>query len=292
MMSSPVAASWHCLPPCLRLMILELLLQDGCGLAHFATVSREWQAIIEQHNFARIRVTPARLADFDSMTRRNRALVRTLWLCLELHTYIRSSFANSHADSLRIKTALQDLFLALSTWEPNGELVLDISMYSPSDFRRGFKHLTVEPDLLPNESAQDQSADETTEIGTVRRSAIENIFQFVFLDEPSWLQQELVTAYESELENASYVAGLMESNTEADDELLRAYIGPLETDWPEELPLVPAITGVLLRQQTRRRWMPDTLAEILCRLPRLQDLHYEPWRGWFPGGCEVMDEGK
>jgi hypothetical protein len=42
----------------------------------------------------------------------------------------------------------------------------------------------------------------------------------------------------------------------------------------------PAVTGVLLRQQNRRRWKPIALAQMFARLPRLQEIHYEPWREW------------
>lgn len=49
--------------------------------------------------------------------------------------------------------------------------------------------------------------------------------------------------------------------------------------WQELLPLVPAVTGVLLRQQNRRKWKPTTLEQMFSRLPRLQEIHHEPW-GW------------
>lgn len=46
-------ADWNLLPPELRLIILEILAQDTgnnkpgrkAGLAHYATVSKEWQAV-------------------------------------------------------------------------------------------------------------------------------------------------------------------------------------------------------------------------------------------------------
>ncbi|KAL4932865.1 uncharacterized protein BDV17DRAFT_253956 [Aspergillus undulatus] len=77
-MSSKTAdkISWYRLPPEIRLLILEALLQDGCSLAGLATVSREWQTIIERHNFARIKLTPSRFADSGLIINRNRALVR------------------------------------------------------------------------------------------------------------------------------------------------------------------------------------------------------------------------
>ena len=54
----------------------------------------------------------------------------------------------------------------------------------------------------------------------------------------------------------------------------------LEMQWWDQLPLVPAVTCLLLRQQNRRRWKPHSLAHMFARLPRLQEVHYEPWREW------------
>lgn len=38
------------------------------------------------------------------------------------------------------------------------------------------------------------------------------------------------------------------------------------------LPQAPAVTGVLLRQQTRRLWKPTALAQMFARLPRLKEV--------------------
>jgi hypothetical protein len=45
-----------------------------------------------------------------------------------------------------ITTAMHDLFLTLSAWEPQGDLKSDISIHSPSDSKHWFKHLTFGPD--------------------------------------------------------------------------------------------------------------------------------------------------
>lgn len=50
--------------------------------------------------------------------------------------------------------------------------------------------------------------------------------------------------------------------------------------WWQNLPLVPAVTGVILRQQNRRRWKPTALAHMFSRLPGLREICYEPWREW------------
>ncbi|KAL8846935.1 MAG: hypothetical protein Q9221_008003 [Calogaya cf. arnoldii] len=43
---------------------------------------------------------------------------------------------------------------------------------------------------------------------------------------------------------------------------------------------VRAVTGLLLRRQTRRAWEPASLRAVIGRLTGLQELYYEPWREW------------
>jgi hypothetical protein len=158
--------SWHCLPPEIRLTVLEVLLQDGCSLADFATVSREWQTIIERHNFSRIKLTSSRVADFGSMVHRNRSLVRYIWLCLELQEYNCTGCEPQHpelwclsnAENTLITTAFLDLFSTLSVWEPDSSLLLDISVYSPSDSEHWFKYLTFELDVASDMCGRDPHA--------------------------------------------------------------------------------------------------------------------------------------
>ncbi|KAL3419964.1 hypothetical protein PVAG01_08463 [Phlyctema vagabunda] len=149
-------------------MVLEFLLQDGCSLAGFATVSREWQTIIERHNFSRIKVTSSRAADFGSMVHRNRSFVRYIWFCVELDEYDcttgkpdRELPAPSKASNAFVTTAFLDLFSALSVWEPGSSLLLDISFSFPSDPEHRFKYLTFEPDNASDMSGRDQQAEQS-----------------------------------------------------------------------------------------------------------------------------------
>ncbi|OTA05945.1 hypothetical protein A9Z42_0066710 [Trichoderma parareesei] len=148
--------SWDRLPPEIRHQILQSLLgQGGSHLAPYAAVSREWQAVIEPHTFARIRLTPSRIEEFESMLHRNKAHVRYIWLCLELMEYdcymcapmdpLLRGFRNT--DSFKVMTALVDVFTVLSNWDARGCLQLDISIYSVSDSEHWFKYLTFEPDV-------------------------------------------------------------------------------------------------------------------------------------------------
>ncbi|KAK1242488.1 hypothetical protein MKX08_005300 [Trichoderma sp. CBMAI-0020] len=256
------------LPTEVRHMILDALIKDGRELARFATVSREWQAVIEPQTFRRIKVTPSRIAELDEMTRRNRSHVKYLWLCLELERYDCATCSpdgedddvamfNSAADDLLIQTAVQSLFLVLGTWDRSSSLKLDISVYSTSDPEHWFKYLTFEPDDDEDDSSRLNQAvpcqfdddarhrwDTTAWDVTKAQSAVQNVFTRI-LNDP---------------------LGEFE-----DEEMGHLW-------WWGELPLVPVVTRLLLRQQTRRRWQPEALAEMIALFPSLRELHFEPWR--------------
>ncbi|KAL7819776.1 hypothetical protein V8C26DRAFT_395173 [Trichoderma gracile] len=266
---------WGGLPREIRSLIVDYLVQDDdddCRLDCLATVSREWQAEIERYKFTRLRLTTSCIADFGSMTPCNRALVGHIWFRLELEDYnctkcappsgitdeaFEDAYAVTNTAHCPITTAFRNLFSALRTWEPNANLTLDITIYSPSDSKHWFKYLTFLPDTPADvrdggaeQTMSDQVRDDAQHgwMDGVRqsappKSAISKIFHPVMDDGP----------FDSEL---------------------------LELQWWDQLPLIPAVTKVLLRQQNRRRWKPTSLAHMFARFPRLQEVHYEPWREW------------
>ncbi|TGO49244.1 hypothetical protein BCON_0216g00180 [Botryotinia convoluta] len=258
--------SWEGFPMEIRLAVLEELMQDGCSLADFATVSREWQKIIEPHNFSRIKLTPACLADFGQMVHRNRSLVRYIWLCLELQEYDCTEcdtrdpelYSLSNVDNTLIATAILNLFTTLSVWKPGNSLLLDISIYSLSDSKHWFKYLTFEPDVAFDMFDRNQH---TVASMTVRPTDHHH----------GWIagSQNSIPSSDALEKTFSEIMG----------------VGPFddkeqEGQWWQQLPLVPAVTGLLLRQQSRRRWKPAALARMFALLPGLQEIHYEPWREW------------
>ncbi|PVH74316.1 hypothetical protein DL98DRAFT_604817 [Cadophora sp. DSE1049] len=262
-------ASWHRLPLEIRLAVLEVLLQDGCRLAVFATVSREWQTIIEKHNFSRIKLTSSRVAQLGSMVpHKRRSLVRYIWLCLELPEYDCSecepqdpdSWGLSDAENSLVTTAFQDLFTTLSVWGPDSSLLLDVSIYSPSDSEHWFKYLTFEPDFASDMCGRDQYAKQTM---MIKAEATDHHHGWIAGCRNSIPTS---TAIEKTFEE------IMGEGPFDDEEQ--------ERQWWQQLPLVPAVTGVLLRQQNRRRFKPTALAHMFARLPGLQEIHYEPWREW------------
>lgn len=260
------AVTWSHLPAEIRLMILDALLQDGCSVAPFAAVSREWQAVIEPHNFARIYLTPSRLADVDTMLRRNRALVKYIWYYIELEKYdcttcaplVRDDWGLNETDNTVIMTALEGLFSTLSAWPHNGNLLLDISLYSPSDSKHWFKYLTCGPDIPSGKYNRNQSLDQVARVEDDDHQRLWNAD-----DRNPNLQRFAINKLFEDIMGE----------------------GPFNTDeqewqWFRQLPAVPAVTGLLLRQETRRRWKPLALLEMLARFPKLRDVHMEPWREW------------
>jgi hypothetical protein len=264
-------------------MVLQALVEDGRSLARFATVSREWQKMIEQHTFSRIRVTPPRIPQLNVMTSRNRARVRCIWLCIELERYDCTGcegssdyiFSTNIREDALIKAALQDIFVVLSSWEPNGSLSLDISVYSTSDPEHWFKYLTIQPDTLPRRGNHDQWL---RQVVAHRDKDDQHRWDTLptGLTPPMWAFDRVFARI-----MGGDIFDVYDDDDDDPDEK--------EAEWWRQLPLVSAVTCVQIRQQNRRRWKPQSLAEMLCRIPKLRELHYEPWREWDDGFQEDTD---
>lgn len=263
-------STWYSLPSEIRLIIFRTLINNGSTLAFLATVSREWQTEIERHNFARIKLTPSRINDFGLIVPRKQALVGYIWFCLELDNYHcikcapdRKKFMEitpgegyclSDTNHCPISTSFQDLLSTLSKWEIKDHLILDISIYSLSDSEHRFKYLTFLPDS-PDDGGMEQK---------IQGESYHNP-QHGWIDgfqgsAPSW--RDIHKIFLTVMALGPF------RNTQS------------ENQWWGQLPSVPAITSLILRQQSRRRWKPISLAHMFARLPRLQEIHYEPWREW------------
>lgn len=278
MESSSSTIFWGSLPAEIRLVILDLLLHtDGRKLSRLAVVSREWQTVVERHNFARLRLTPSCLTEFPSKTRRNRHLVGYIWFCLELEKYdcgsdMSSTLMLSRADVAILASGFRNLFSTLSTWGPDSGILLDISVYSPSDSEHWMQYSPLRPDIPLDECGRSQDMEQAPLPNAVRY-------------EDDWIvgNEDCVCRLSSTLSKCFGVIGNEDSVFDGEEK---------EALWWQGLPLVPAVTGILLRQQTRRQWSPITLAHIFSRLPRLQEIYYEPWMDTDPDAQTFLDEGK
>lgn len=251
---------WDHWPPPARLSLLQALLKNGCSLAKLATVSREWQRVIEPHNFARVKVTLPRLADFGSMIHRHRSYVNYIWLCVELkrysslEAYSGNSCSLSQQDLSRVVKAIRTLFTELSKWEPSGKLLLDISIHSPSDSDHLLKYLWFGPDFPSSECLG---------LGNVDH----------LLDDAGNCWHDWSAAGKADKLIRKTMSSIYPEDSPPSADALER-----EFKWWDQLSQVPAITGLLLRQQTRRTWLLSTLDEMLSHLPRLQEVFYEPWK--------------
>lgn len=268
------ASTWDSLPTEIRLLILRFLMQEGCALSRLVTVCREWQIEIERYNFARIRLTPSRLVNFDSMVQRNRALVSYIWFCLELDDYdcttcaptrprlteeeYEEAFAITDTDKCPITIGFQTLFSTLSRWDCRGNLTLDISIYSPSDSGHWFKYLAFVPDT-PSNLLVDYRTEKAMSNGDYHDP------------QHGWVDGSRQSAPPPCAINKVFHMIMNEGPFDDDQS---------ELQWWDLLPSVPSVTSLLLRQQTRRRWKSNSLAHMFARFPRLQEVHYEPWREW------------
>ncbi|EKJ72241.1 hypothetical protein FPSE_07590 [Fusarium pseudograminearum CS3096] len=161
-------------------------------------------------------------------------------------------FLSSASDNKILMNGLEKLFKTLSTWEPRDDpLVLDISVYSPTDNQHWFKYLDFRPDNELDDASHEHE----------RETAI--------LDDPvhGWVAGE---------NNSD--AGILPTTALFDDIMCDKPFG----SWWRSLPLVPVVGVVLLRQQTRRRWNQVALANMLSRFPNMKELCYEPWRQYAP----------
>ncbi|ATY66840.1 hypothetical protein A9K55_001098 [Cordyceps militaris] len=268
--------SWHYLPPEIRNMILRFLPILGGKCGQLVTVSKAWQLILEPLNFAEISLTVPRLTDPNSQAIlfKKRNYIRYIWFRVELKQYDCTRCANTDQDrwglddidNQFIADAFESLFTILSIWEPRGDLVLDISVYSSSDNQHWFKYLSFCSDT--NTNLGECPSRHGHEQGTT------------LINDPAhgWVAGQRVLAPTDHAIELTF------------DEIMAE--GPFDDEEPEmqwwrSLPFVPVVGVVLLRQQTRRRWKPVALANMLTRFPNMKELCYEPWREW--GGMSAME---
>jgi hypothetical protein len=124
---------WLRFPPEIRLMVLEILVQDPndkqngktstkTGWVRYAAVCKEWQAFFEDRLYRSLALTPSCLEAFGQFVCRQRRLVEHFWLRIELGTYGCNACRDFNPpvidanDNEIIAKAISKLWLILSTW--------------------------------------------------------------------------------------------------------------------------------------------------------------------------------
>ena len=236
---------WDSLPAEIQVHILEaLVLHDDS--ARYASICRAWQTVIEGKNFAHLKVTRSRLAGFSDIGYRHRHLVECICFSIEPSEQHCPQCGGmglynwAHAPTKLIRKAIQDLVIELITWEPSGRLQLDISLKAPSALRFSSNTIQYGP-------------------GVFSKPKKARIIQC-----SHWLHDP------SERGQAAY---MLNRSTEVSK--------PEPEPKPSQtMPKARAVTSLLLRRQTRHQWKSEVLEELLDLLPKVHEIHYEPWRDW------------
>lgn len=142
-------SSWDRLPYELSHKILEILAEDEAKshlMAEYAVVCKSWQAEIEKATFGNLAVTQTELQQLEEyVTGRRRALLKHIWLRVELPEYSRRSRQvpeneqDQEENNFKYSIALYDLFKVLEPWNTpefwssrNGRgISLELSAFSP-----------------------------------------------------------------------------------------------------------------------------------------------------------------
>ncbi|KAL7947352.1 hypothetical protein V8C42DRAFT_363818 [Trichoderma barbatum] len=234
--------SWMHLPPELRIMILkEIAHEKSPGWASCASVCREWQYILEEENYNKLKLQVPCLDDLNEMIPpHKRHLVNHIWFQVQLPRYPAACCARwnpppAKASSI-VEKAIRKLFAALSSWQAN-RLTLELNVVSPSDSEHWFKPLYFSDDRTKgDEGAAGPRHD----------------------PRHGWAHGRRVTA-------APKVA-------------MRRMFRSIELDFSRRpLRRVSCVTSFIIRRQLRRCISPLGLSAMLEKLPLLESMCYEPW---------------
>jgi hypothetical protein len=125
--------------------------------------------------YSHLTLTQSCLNKFRKLVRRQRGLLKHVWLRVELGTYTcpscktYKSMPERCPDEQIVETAIWELFSILSAWQmaqypiPD-QLTLEVSMYSPSDSQHCFKgDLHLGPDSLDDNDSESWRSRKTTD---------------------------------------------------------------------------------------------------------------------------------
>lgn len=234
--------SWEYLPLEIRIIILEKLAnQKHHGWASLASVCKEWQDVLEKINFHKISLQVSCLDDFALLSPQKRKLVHHIYFRVELPRYTYKCCSKHRSRLIDINPIVTDaiskLFSILSSWEPAGNLALELNVYSPSDCEHYFKNIHLSSDNVDHEDDATPIACTYPQHGCgnghrlqpTRRHAIQRLFK------------------------------------------------PIRLNLRESLPQVKAVTRLIIRRQLRRCISVGSFPRMFRKLNHLDEISYEPW---------------
>ncbi|GIK07117.1 hypothetical protein Aspvir_002772 [Aspergillus viridinutans] len=151
----------------LEIVISYLDVATNSSLVPYATVSREWQACIEQRTFAKINLNdPQRLEEFRQIVacnKQKRIYVQEIHLLIPIepydikaHAYFETVAEHNRNNKIFVQT-IQNILQILATWPENQRgIKLFIQAQSPSDPIRGDKQRLKRARYTPHEDLLDR----------------------------------------------------------------------------------------------------------------------------------------
>lgn len=254
-------STWAFLPPEIRRMILEEISRQrrwSCA----STVCKEWHAIVATENLNRLELNGASAEGLSKIILQ-RHLVRQIYLNIELPAYTCPQcrgFASSSEHGKLTRDALQKLSKALAAWEPTHHITLELNAYSPNDTDHCFKN-----HLYGFKHENDEDLLEKQEAWDDQRHG--------------WVKGKQVRL----------------PTTGAIQQLFSTVISGAQGEKTQK---VPAVKGVVIRRQMRRKIDRLALPKLLKQFPNLQSINYEPWRVLFhqpdllDSSCDRCDQSK
>ncbi|KAL6831015.1 hypothetical protein J3E69DRAFT_328366 [Trichoderma sp. SZMC 28015] len=251
---------WDSLPAEIRIKILEKVAnQKHPGWASLASVCREWQFVLEKLNFHKISLQVSCLDDlslqvscldgFALLSPQTRKLVHHIYFHVELPGYSYKCCSEHRSPLINVSPLVTDailrLFSILSTWEPAGNLALELNVYSPSDCKHWFKYIHLSSDNVDHEG----DATPTAGTGTLGTGTDRKHGWF-------WGQQ------------------LQPPQRHAIQRLYK----PIRLKLPKSSPQVKAVTRLIIRRQLRRCISVKSFDCMFRKLNHLEQISYEPWK--------------
>lgn len=235
------------LPTEILILILDQISnQKHRGWAQCAAVCKEWQAILEPKNFSQLTLQPSCLDELETLVIRQRPFVQHICLHFELPRYSCDTCNGRYCTMIPrglpiFSEAMLKLFSILNTWQPAGQLTLELSASSPSDSQHWFKNYCFGPGHA---------------------------------DTRQWTQEEKAMNWHDPTHG--WIDG--QQVVTPDLTAIGSLVMPFFVDIPRNLPTVHAVTHFCIRRQVRRQIFPHVLQALWDKLPRLESIVHEVWR--------------
>ena len=246
--------SWLFLPTEIRLTILAIVAHEKHPhWASLASVSREWQSVLETANFYKLKIQVPYLEDLETISPQRKRLVHHIWLDIELPAYASAccptQFSPSCGNSAFASDAIWKMFSVLSTWEQGPDLTLELNIHSPSDSQHWFKNMYFSSDQVEDAYNEDTA---------------QKIDSITFHDpRHGWFEGHQI-------------------KPPPQPDMLRLF-RPIVLTFPETLPRVKVVTCLIIRRQLRRCIYPWGIGLMASSLDRLEHMVYEPWASYEGG---------